>query len=65
MAFGQYCFNKLPLGITSALELFQNHIKEILKVKVTLFTKWHNFRLLKVLKRLKDKNIMLAKWREI
>ena len=29
--FGRYCFNKLPFGISSAPELFQRRINEILK----------------------------------
>ena len=31
MLFGQYCFNKLPLGISSALTFFQKQMNAIFK----------------------------------
>ena len=70
-SFGQYCFTKLPFGISSGPELFQKRMSQILSgldgvvcliddILVTgKDTKEHDERLLAVLQRIRDARVTL------
>ena len=38
--FGRFCFNRLPFGISSALEHFQKRISRVLEGQKALFVRW-------------------------
>ena len=69
--FGRYCFNKLPFGISSAPEIYQKRMNQILEGlpwvlclidDVLIFAqdqKEHDARLQRVLRRIKEANVTL------
>ena len=68
--FGRFCFNRLPFGITSAPEYFQQEMSKLLSdleglIDDTLIHREsqeeHDYRLTAVLKRLSEAGLTLSK----